>query len=479
MRLSTATLPHLPADVARPSYDRGAVRAGVVHLGIGAFHRAHQALVFDRALAASDRRWGITGASLRSPATRDAMAPQDNLYTLVERDGAGDRRRVIGAVLDTLVAPEDPAALVARLADAATHIVTLTVTEKGYRLDAAGNLLTGEADVAADIAHPHAPRTAPGFLVAALARRRAAGLAPFTAISCDNLPSNGHRLRNAVLAMAEAQDAGLARWIAAEGAFPETMVDRIVPATTDADIHAFAAATGVEDRALVTGEPFLQWVIEDRFCGPRPDFAAFGAQLTDAVAPWEEAKLRLLNGAHSALAYLAGLAGVEFVHQAIALPEYRRLVDRLWDESAATLSPPPGLDLPIYRAALLARFANPALHHRTRQIAMDGSQKLPQRLIAPLAATIAAGREAPALALAVAGWMRWQAGRDDAGAAHVVDDPRAAETSRRWHGAPDAAARVAALLPLVAPDAAALAPAVTAALRAIEDRGAKGATAML
>lgn len=480
-RLSAATLPLLPPAVARPAYDRAGVASGVVHLGIGAFHRAHQALVFDRALAAGDRRWGITGASLRSPQVRDDIAPQDGLYTLVTRDGAGDRPAVIGAVREVLVAPEDPAALVARMADAATHIVSLTVTEKGYRVDAAGNLLSAEADVAADLASLAAPRTAPGFVVAALAARRAARLAPFTAISCDNLPGNGGRLRGAVLALAEAHDPALARWIAAEGAFPETMVDRIVPATTADDIARFAADTGVEDRALVKGEPFLQWVIEDRFCAPRPDFAALGAQLTDRVAPWEEAKLRLLNGAHSAIAYLGALAGLAFVHEVVAVPAYRRFVAMLWDEAQATLTPPPGLVPADYRAALMARFDNPALQHRTRQIAVDGSQKLPQRLLAPLAWRAARGLPSPAIALAVAGWMRWQAGVTDAGERVTVDDPIAAKTAAAYTSAGDAAARAAALLALILPDGVpdAIVPPVAAALAMLERDGARAGVGRL
>lgn len=477
-RLSAATLERMPAAVVRPVYSRGAAQAGVVHLGLGAFARAHQLLVFERALAAGDRRWGVTGASLRSPAVRDQLLPQDGLYTLLTRDGAGERAQVMGCVREVLVAPEDPEALVARLADAATHLVTLTVTEKGYRLGPDGALLAGEPDVAADLAGLDRPRTAPGFLAAALARRRAAGLAPFTALSCDNLPGNGRRLAAAVTEMAAAHDPALARWIAAEGAFPETMVDRIVPATTDADIAAFATATGVNDRALVTTEPFLQWVVEDRFCGPRPDLAAHGVQLTDAVAPWEHAKLRLLNGAHSALAYLGALAGLLFVHEAVAVPAFAALVERLWDEAAATLTPPAGLDVADYRAALLARFANPALAHRLRQIAIDGSQKLPQRLLATLAERTARGLASPALALAVAGWVRWQAGRTDAGEGFAVDDPRAAELARAYADAGDAGGRATALLALVAP-APMAAGEVAAALARLERDGARAAVEAL
>nr|WP_153401482.1 mannitol dehydrogenase family protein [Polymorphobacter fuscus] len=439
----------MPDTVARPPYDRSAARRGVVHFGIGAFHRAHQAVVFDDALAAGDLRWGITGVSLRSAGVRDQLAPQDGLYTVLVRDGAATAMRLVGSVHEVLVAPENPAAVIAALAAPDTHIVTLTITEKGYKLDrATGSLVTGDADVARDVASLAAPVTAPGFIVAGLAARRAAGLPPFTVISCDNLPDNGLLLRGAVLAMARAHDAGLADWIADHGAFPATMVDRIVPATTADDVAALATQLGVEDAAMVKTEPFTQWVIEDHFAGPRPDFATLGVQLTADVAPWEAAKLRLLNGAHSGIAYLGGLAGLDFVHQVVALPAGRGFVEALWDEAAPTLSPPPGLDVPAYRDALMARFANPALQHRTRQIAMDGSQKLPQRLLAPIADRRAAGLPVDALALAVAAWMRWQRGVADDGGRFTVDDPLAAATAAALRD--DAAATVAALMAIAA-----------------------------
>jgi fructuronate reductase len=382
-RLSEASLDRLPSWVQRRPGPRPAPR--VVHLGIGAFHRAHQAAVFD------SLGWGVAAASLRSPAVREAMAPQDFLYALV----VGEEVRVIGAVREVLL---DTTALMEALAAPETAIVTLTVTEKGYL-----------------------PGAAPGRLLAeALALRHARGLAPFTAISCDNLADNGAKLREAVLA---AGDGAARDWIAREGAFPQTMVDRIVPATGEADIEALAGRIGLVDRAMVKTEPFTQWVIEDRFAGERPDFAAAGVQLTADVAPWEEAKLRLLNGAHSAIAYLGGLAGIDYVWQFVARPEGRRFVEALWDEAQATLSPPPELDLAAYRADLLQRFANEALGHRTFQIAQDGSQKIPQRLLAPIAERLARGLPAEHLTLAVAAWMRWQERSD-------VDDPLAEMTKR-------------------------------------------------
>lgn len=432
-RLSEATLPLLPERVRRPG-PRPAPR--VVHLGLGAFHRAHQAVVFD------DLGWGVTGASLRSPAVREAMAPQDCLYSLV----TGDEVRVIGAVRAVLL---DTPELIARIAAPETRLVTLTVTEKGY--------LTGGR--------------ASAILAEALARR-ADGI---TILSCDNLPRNGTVLRAAVLEAAGAR----ADWIDAHCAFPQTMVDRIVPATEDSDIVALAARTGVEDRAMVRTEAFTQWVIEDRFAaGERPDFEAAGVRIAADIAPWETAKLRLLNGAHSGIAYLGGLAGIGFAHEAVALPGGRRFVEALWDEAEATLDPPPGLDLATYRAALMRRFADPSLRHRNVQIAMDGSQKLPQRLLAPIAVRLERGQGIGTLALAVAGWMRWQSGRTDAGAAFIVDDPLAGETARRLAGLHDPADQVAALLGIEAifPPPLAADPrfreAVTRQLRRLAEGGA-------
>lgn len=484
-RLSSATLGALPDTVTRPVYDRSQVKPGVVHLGIGAFHRAHQAAMFDDALSAGDPRWGIRAVSLRSPGVRDQMMPQDGLYHILVRDGADVAVRTIGAVLDVTVAPEDPGVVVDMLADADTHIVTMTVTEKGYKLDpASGTLRTDDPQLAADIASLDAPITAPGFLVAALAKRRARGLPPFTAISCDNLPRNGQRLRGAVIALAQHHDPALADWIAQEGAFPETMVDRIVPATIPDDIAAFARDHGLTDEALVKTEPFTQWVIEDRFCGPRPDFGA-GVQITAAVAPWEEAKLRLLNGAHSAIAYLGGLAGIAHVHEVLDHPAMRAFVERLWDEAEATLSPPPELDIAAYRRELMARFDNGALMHRTHQIAMDGSQKLPQRLLATIADRRRMGQDVDALALGVAAWIRWQAGVSDQGVAHDVDDPLADRIAALLAGATDAAGRVQALLaydaiiPAALRDDAVFADVLTTHLASLEQKGAMATIAAM
>lgn len=422
------TLDRLPPGVRRFGYDRAAARCGVVHLGLGAFNRAHQAMVFEDALEAGDLRWGVTGVSLRSAGVRDALAPQDGLYTVGVRNGGEEHIRCVGAIQRVLVAPEDPAAVIAALAHPDTHLVTLTVTEKGYHLNSAGALDRDDPAVAADLATPSSPATAPGFVLAGLAARRSAGLPPFTTLSCDNLPGNGRSLRGAVLAMAHAGDTALAEWIAAKAAFPDTMVDRIVPAATPADMARRANVIGLNDRAAIATEPFWQWVVEDRFCSPRPDLAALGVQLTDDVAPWETAKLRLLNGAHSALAYLGGLAGHTFVHEATGDPLLRRYLDRLWDESGTTFAPPAALDIAAYRAALIRRFANPALPHKLCQIAADGSRKLPPRLLEPMAARARAGAPSDALALAVAAWFVSLAQAVESG--QQIDDPHAQEIGK-------------------------------------------------
>lgn len=448
-RLSPAVLANLDASVEPPQFAREELAEGVVHLGLGAFHRAHQAAYLDAIAARGDLRWGVVGVSLRSPAVRDALAPQEGLYTLVERDAAGPRARILAPLKRVLVAPEDPPAVVAAMAQPSVHLVTLTVTEKGYALARGGTGLDrSDPAVVADLASLEQPRTAIGFIVAALSARRDAGLPPFTAASCDNLPDNGALLRDAVIGLAGAHDPGLARWIDSHGAFPSSMVDRIVPATTPEAIAEHAARHGYRDEALVETERYCQWVLQDKFAGERPDFAAAGVTLTSDVAAWEDAKLRLLNGAHSTIAYLGGLGGIAHVHEFVADERRRSLIERLWDESAATLTPPRELDVSAYRKALMARFANPTLRHRTQQIAMDGSQKLPQRLVAPWRARLEAGQTSPTIELAVAAWMAWQRGADMLDRRFGVDDPLAETTAMAWAMSPDverAAARLLAL----------------------------------
>jgi fructuronate reductase len=441
LRLSFSTVDRLPPSVRRPRYDLASVRVGVVHLGIGAFHRAHQAVYLDDRLSAGERDWAVCGASLRSAETAEALEPQDGLYTVAVRSGEGERLRVVGSVRRLLVAPADPAALLDAMADPAVRIVSLTVTEKGYCHDpATGELNEAHPDIRADLADPARPRSAPGFLVEALRRRRAAGLPPFAVLSCDNLPANGETCARVLARLAALRDPDLGRFVAGEVSCPSTMVDRIVPATTDADREAVSAALRVRDAWPVLAEPFTQWVIADRFPAGRPHLEESGAELVADVAPYELMKLRLLNGSHSTLAYLGYLAGHETVADTVADPDFARLIRGLMDEEVTpTLPLPPGAGLPGYKAALLARFANPALKHRTGQIAMDGSQKLPQRLLGTVRDRLRVGAPIDRLALGVAGWMRFVTGRDENGRPIAVQDPLA----RRLQSLADGAGPVA------------------------------------
>ena len=413
-------------------YREPTTAGGIVHLGLGAFFRAHGAVY-----VAETGGWGITGVSLQSPGTRDKLRPQGWAYTALELAPDGEKPQVVTVLRDVLVAPEDPQAVLDVMAAPDTHIVSLTVTEKGYCHEpSTGRLNTDHPDIVHDRANP-LPRSAPGFLVRALALRQAAGLAPFTVLCCDNLPENGRVVRGVVLDLARLIDPALAAWIDANGAFPSTMVDRIVPATTPADLDRLEAATGYRDEAPVMHEPFRQWVIEDRFCGPRPAFETVGAQMVADVTPYEHMKLRMLNGTHSSLAYLGYLAGHQTIADTMADPVFAGFVRRLWrDEIIPALTPPPGEDLGAYADALAARYANPAIRHRTWQIAMDGSQKLPQRILGTIAESRAAGRAVPGLTLAVAAWMRYASGRDEQGQPIEVKDPLAPRLAALWRDDP-------------------------------------------
>jgi len=426
--LSRASLSALPAAVGRPGYDTGGAGIGIVHLGLGAFHRAHQAVYTDDVLA-RDPRWGICGVSLKTPRATAALVAQDGLYTVLEKSPAGNRARVIGAVREALFLGTGRKALFARFADRAVTVVTLTVTEKGYCHDpATGRLDLAHPEIVHDLAHPEAPDGAVGVLVAGLAARRAAAAGPLTVVCCDNLPHNGRTVEAIVAAFARARDPALADWIGAHVAFPDTMVDRIVPATTEADLAEVAGILGVVDAAPVVCEPFVQWVIENRFAAARPAWEDAGAQMVADVAPFETMKLRLLNGSHSTLAYLGFLAGHDYIWQASADPLFATLIERLMtEEILPTLVAPDGVDLRAYCAELVARFRNPALPHRTQQIAMDGSQKLPQRLLATVRDRLARGASIAHLALAIAGWIRYASGRDEHGTAIAVADPMAAK----------------------------------------------------
>ena len=420
---------------------------GIVHLGLGAFYRAFGAIYVAEAMAAKGGDWGIIGVSLQNPATHDALAPQGWAYTSVTLSPTGQETEVIEVLQNVLVAPENPTAVLAAMADPAVKIVSLTVTEKGYcHNPATGRLNTDHPDIQHDIRGPR-PRSAPGFLVRALAARRDAGLDSFTILTCDNLPENGKLVRGIVLELATLIDPGLANWIAANARFPATMVDRITPATTPANIAELAELTGRHDATPVLHEPFRQWVIEDSFVNnARPDFAAVGVQMVDDVTPYEHMKLRMLNGTHSALAYLGYLAGDETIADTMANPAFAALADQLWSEIIPAVTAPPNVSLQNYAAALKARYANPAIRHRTWQIAMDGSQKLPQRILGTLSENISAGRPSPGLCLAVAAWIRYIGGVDEAGQPFEVKDPLAQHLRTLSDAAQTPAEKVTALL---------------------------------
>jgi len=480
----------LPASVARPGYDPARLPIGVVHLGIGAFHRAHQAWYLDQLAAGPPRdgeptAWGISGVSLRRPDVRDRLVPQGGLYTVIERDGAARRFRVIGTVREVLVAPEDPAAVLARLVDPATRLITLTITEKGYCLDPATRRLdTQHPVILADGAEPGRPVGAIGYLVEALRRIREAGTPPPTILPCDNLPSNGQAVRQALIDAAAIRDPALARWIDDAVRVPSCMIDRIVPAATEADLAEAAEALGLDDRAAVATEPFTQWVIEDLGCPMLTALGRVGAELVDDVAPHERMKLRLLNGAHSAIAYLGLLAGHEYVFQAFGDPAIRHFVTTMQaEELAPTVGHFSEMALADYAAALALRFDNTAILHKTAQIAMDGSQKLPQRLLAPISERLEQGGATGRMTLAVAAWIRHLGGIGDDGAPIPVNDPLAAHL--RGLARPDRPAdaivssmlAVETVFPAVLRQSAAFRRDLTDALQRLAERGVAGALA--
>lgn len=408
-------------------YDRTALKTGIVHIGVGAFHRAHQALYTHRAIQRSGGDWGICGVSLRSARVRDALAGRGNVYSVAVRSPTGTELTTVGALTRVLVGPEDPGAVIEAIADPGVHVVTLTITEKGYCLaPASGRLDLDHPDILADRANPQRPCSAIGCLAAGLLARSQRGVGGLTLISCDNLAGNGSKLKDAVLTLAAAEHEGLARWIEAECRFPNSMVDRIVPAVSEADLTEVADILGQPDPAAVVTEPFSQWVIERNFAGPVPDWDRVGVAFVPDVGPFEQMKLRLLNASHSTMAYLGCLAGHDTVAEVVADPAFRALIQTLMaDEMAPTLAGLEAFDLDAYQNSLLERFGNPSLPHLTRQIAMDGSQKIPQRLLPAINERLNAGLPATAAICGLAGWICYVSGQDGDGATHPVDDPLA------------------------------------------------------
>src|SRR4051794_10080958 len=428
--LDVRSLAALPDSVSRPTYDRSRVRTGIVHVGVGGFHRSHQAMYVDRLLEQGKAQdWGICGVGVLPSDRRmaEVMAAQDGLYTLVVKhpDGTLDAR-VVGSIVEYLLAPDDWDAVVEKMADESTRIVSLTVTEGGYNI----NAVTGEfdatnPDIVADLAPGASPRTTFGLVTEALARRRQRGFAPFTVMSCDNIQGNGDVARRTFTAFAALRDRELGDWIEREVPFPNSMVDRITPATTDEDRTEVARTFGVEDRWPVVCEPFTQWVLEDRFRLGRPPLDDAGVQLVEDVEPYELMKLRLLNASHQALAYLGYLAGHRLVHDAAQDPLFRGfLLGYMEEEATPTLAPVPGIDVGDYRQDLIARFSNPAVRDTLARLAFDGSERLPKWLLPVIRHNLASGGEVRRSAAVVAGWARYAEGVDEEGHPIEVVDRR-------------------------------------------------------
>jgi fructuronate reductase/mannitol 2-dehydrogenase len=421
--LNAETLEQQPGRVAVPTYDRRALSPGVVHIGVGGFHRAHQAAYFDDlAERGVSHEWGVIGVGLRRREMKQGLAPQDCLYTMVERSAEADRARVIGAMLGCMFAPERPVGVLAALTDPRTRLVTLTITGEGYAEEPAPGDLAG------------APCTAFGYLVEALARRRRAGTAPFTVLSCDNVPDNGEAARGSVMSIAARRDELLARWIEHRVSFPNSVVDRITPQATAATRGLVEREFGIRDRRPVVTEPFTQWIVEDAFCNERPPLEEVGVQFVGDVASHQLMKKRLLNGGHCAVAYLATLAGYERIDEALADWRIREYLERLLAQEIVPLLPDiPGVDLHDYCRTLVSRFANPRIGDDLARLCRRGSTKMSAYLLPSLVEAVARGGPHELLTLAVAGWFRYLGGRDDAGRPIEVRDPRLAALRAHAH----------------------------------------------
>ena len=449
-RLSPETTDRLPRSVRRPGFDRDQLKTGILHLGVGAFHRCHQAEFTDDALEAMPGAWGIRGVNLAPPDLGPTLGEQDGLFCRELRDAGARDRRLIGSIVEVVPAagPGGPAAVRAAALDASIRIITMTVTEKGYcHVPATGELDLANTTIRRDLSDPENAMTVPGFVARMLSDRWERGLAAPVLISCDNVPDNGDTLRRCVTEFAALTDGGLADRIEREVVFLNTMVDRIVPATRPEDRDAFEAATGLRDDALVVGEPFRMWVIEDRGV-ELPAWDAVGAIVSPDVRAYEILKMRVVNGIQSSLCQLGLMSGVEFMAEVMADPVFAGFAERtVRSEVLAHLPPVPGMDLDAYLKTTLRRLSNPDLRHGTAQISTDGSLKIRQRLLEPLRAARQAKTPFGGLALGVAGWIHHASGRDHEGRSITVNDPLSGQTlaiSDRTRGS--AAARIRAFL---------------------------------
>ena len=432
MKLDRRNLASLTDKVAKPAYLASQTRHGIAHIGVGGFHRAHQAFYTDALMnRGRDLDWSICGIGLRDEdrKVRDDLASQDYLYTLFELgDGDDTQSRIIGSISDMLLAEDSIQAVIEKLASPGIRIVSLTITEGGYCIDdSSGEFMSALPQIQHDLAHPDSPRSVFGVLCAALARRRANGTRAFTLMSCDNLPHNGAVARKALLAFAALSDIGLHDWIGAHVSFPNAMVDRITPMTSNVHRLQLHDELGIDDAWPVVCEPFIQWVLEDKFADGRPAWETVGVQLTDDVTPYEEMKIKLLNGSHLALTYLGFLKGYRFVHETMNDPLFVAYMRAYMDKDVtAQLAPVPGIDLEAYKNTLVQRFSNQAIADQLERVCSDGSSKLPKFTVPTVNRLIADGAELKRAALVVAAWALYLKGVDENGQIYAIPDPRAA-----------------------------------------------------
>lgn len=442
----------LPVETQQPKYDRNRLSSRIVHLGFGAFHRAHQALLTDRVLNHQGGDWGICEISLfGGDKLFQTLRAQHHLYTLLEKGATGNQAIVIGAINESVHRKlEGIEAVLEKLAEPQVAIVSMTITEKGYCVELSNGQLDLQHDgIRADLTHPSQPVTVPGILVEALHRRRLRNLPAFSLLSCDNIPENGKIIRHAITGLARARDPQLAEWIINHSSFPSTMVDRIVPAATGETLDEIATTLGgIRDECAIACEPFIQWVVEDNFVAGRPEWQTVGVQLVNDVLPFEQMKLRMLNGSHTFLAYLGYLAGYHYINHCMEDEYYRRAAHYLMLHEQAPTLQVTGIDITAYANQLIERYSNPALQHRTWQIAMDGTQKLPQRLLESIRWHLQHGSDYHGLALGVAGWMRYVGGIDDAGQPIDLRDPMLLSLQQVVCDTADDEQRVSALLAL-------------------------------
>ena len=426
--LNEANLARLSPEVQTPAYERSSIARSIVHIGVGGFYRAHQAVYLDDLLQQpGHEEWGYVGVGLlpHDARMRDAMLSQDCLFTVVERSANGERPRVIGSVLDFLYAPDGPEAVIERMADSACRIVSLTITEGGYYINQGnGEFDAVHPDIVYELVHPGQPRCSFGYLAAALDRRRRRGLAPFTIMSCDNLQNNGDVAKKMLLAFTALYDPALSAWLTEHGAFPNSMVDRITPATTDEHRDLLKNKFALDDAWPVMTEPFKQWVIEDHFPGGRPAWELVGAQMTADVLPYEKMKLRLLNASHQALCYIGMLLGYEYAHEAMADAHIRKLVESMMEIEVTPLLPEvQGIDLSAYKKTLIERFSNPAIRDQLSRIGTDGSARIPKFVLPSVREQLARGGPIKLLSFVVACWFRYLTGSDDLGRPMPLNDP--------------------------------------------------------